>query len=59
MIDLTTMGAGGGSIARYSREGALTVGPKVPELNRARPVMVAAASSRPLPTRICDPGQRA
>jgi hypothetical protein len=27
MIDLTTIGAGGGSIARYSPERALTVGP--------------------------------
>ncbi|MBO0736739.1 MAG: hydantoinase/oxoprolinase family protein [Alphaproteobacteria bacterium] len=28
MIDLATIGAGGGSIARYSLEGALTVGPQ-------------------------------
>ncbi len=28
MIDITTIGAGGGSIARYSAEGALTVGPQ-------------------------------
>jgi N-methylhydantoinase A len=28
MIDITTIGAGGGSIARYTAEGALTVGPQ-------------------------------
>ena len=28
MIDITTIGAGGGSIARYSPDGALTVGPE-------------------------------
>jgi N-methylhydantoinase A len=28
MIDITTIGAGGGSIARLSRDGALTVGPQ-------------------------------
>jgi N-methylhydantoinase A len=28
MIDITTIGAGGGSIARYSPDGALTVGPQ-------------------------------
>jgi len=28
MIDITTIGAGGGSIARYSRDGALTVWPQ-------------------------------
>jgi len=51
MIDITTIGAGGGSIARYSRDGALTVGPQSAGPTRARSAMTAVAPIRPSPTR--------
>ena len=48
MIDIVTIGAGGGSIARVSDDGALTVGPRERRRRaRARRATAAAATSRP------------
>ena len=60
MIDVVTVGAGGGSIAWLSPEGTLKVGPAVGRRRpRARSATAAAAPSRPSPTRTsCSAGSR-
>ena len=49
MVDVTAIGAGGGSIAWLDEAGALRVGPRSPARIRAPPATAAAASSRPSP----------
>ena len=58
MIDVVTVGAGGGSIAWISPEGTLKVGPAVGR-RRPRPALLRprAAPSRPSPTRTCVLGR--
>ena len=46
MIDVVTVGAGGGSVAWLSREGGLKVGPRSAGPTRARCATAAAAPSR-------------
>ena len=51
MVEIRTIGAGGGSIATVRAGGRLTVGPRERRLAaRARPATAAAAPSRPSPT---------
>jgi 5-oxoprolinase (ATP-hydrolysing) len=51
MVDIDTIGAGGGSIAYVDQGGVFRVGPQSAGAIRARPVTDAAARSRPRPTR--------
>ena len=46
MIDIRTIGAGGGSIAWIDKGGMLRVGPESAGANPAPPAMAAAASGR-------------
>ncbi len=50
MIDIRTIGAGGGSIARIDAGGMLVVGPRAPGPIPARPATDAAAACRRSPT---------
>ena len=50
MIDIHTIGAGGGSIAAIDSGGRLTVGPRAPVPIPARSATARAAPSRPSPT---------
>jgi N-methylhydantoinase A/oxoprolinase/acetone carboxylase beta subunit len=49
MVEIRTIGAGGGSIATVRAGGRLTVGPESAGSGRGRPATVAAAPSRPSP----------
>ena len=51
MIDIVTVGAGGGSIARLAPDGRLRSGPTARAPIRGRCATAAAAPSRPSPTR--------
>ena len=51
MMDINTVSAGGGTIARVDRFGVLQVGPgRAPARCRGRPAIRAAATCRPSPT---------
>ena len=59
MIDIHTVGAGGGSIVWRDVGGALRVGPESAGASPARPATGAGARGRPSPTRIsCSAGCR-
>ena len=51
MVDVHTIGAGGGSIARLDAAGALKVGRKAPRRSRARPATAAAVQRQRSPMR--------
>ena len=53
MVDVHTVGAGGGSIGWADAGGALRVGPRSAGAGPGRPATGAAAPSRPSPTRTC------
>ena len=57
MIDIHTIGAGGGSIAYVDAGGGFRVGPRSAGAGPGRPATARAATSRPSPTRTsCSAG---